>query len=1085
MEEIQEIHYAPLVLSDDDDDSDNLSNDINTNSSSLEQLEKITKDYELQLSDYFHGILKITSLDDNREFDQRRQTIVDLINEKLSCPICMTEITISEQIYMCGQCHGITHLECSIAAASRRYKCPLCNLRLTHDPKEASGCFCGETPDFVSSLEYPHTCLKPCPKRLPCGHYCHLLCHPGNCPPCKLTMFMPCLCGKTKINVPCQSDMTKCKELVSSMCKEPIRILCNCQRMMVDSTCNKRHVSCNNPCHSVLHTIVNPITNHVDSHMCEMICHEGACPPCDRMIRFMCPCGQTKMPAIPCSLYRYCYDLSEFYNESIYFYLEQQGIQVTCALYCNKLLPCGNHLCESPCHYGPCTPCWKSKKLTDHCDCGACLLSAIPYNTNRCVSQWTTQCQFTCNKIMSCGHPCSYKCHKGPCPSCFKETVIQCSCGLSSITVPCKDVKKNLNYKCHTICDTLLSCGKHKCKKRCCPNKGILNSDNPYIHICQEKCSKLCSCSLHRCSQLCHSDTCLECTTVLTDSYSCPCSYIHLTSPYICSQYKPSYKYIHICIRPFSCGHNTIPSPLLNKFNTYIQDLCNKFPYISYYLQDHFQLSFPEIQPLSHPFEIDQYNISTNIFENHLDSYISSLKETYPQYTLHLCHQGKCPPCTAIVSRFCNRHNQEYSVTCSGINNDEGCPLLCNQKLPCGHTCQRRCHEGPCNSIPCESLCLKERTDCHHICKHKCHFGHNCVEYPCDESIDVTCSCGLRTESCLCSNKNHDISCSGFCYIHLYYPYILLYTHEYSSLSNNYTSKSLMDYLDLHNMTPMVLYYYIMFTDYFSQLEHMICNNNNCVLQTLVPPFIPYDIIISFVSHYSVGIQSFSKETSILLISISNLKALKEMFSFEALIADILPLINKQKPFKEQYTINEYSKDVSNILLLNLLPSKDINNQTITVPTEFHKSFTCILSKERMYNNNKNIYKIYIQEYSSIPIIIRQINKIYAKQFLCIPIYISPLSYSSLLSASSLFIKDHFSSDSLCSVYQSVANLSPSVSHLLTNNNQVTYNQNSQLDSQLSLSDISKSIDENTTKEQIRKNRLERRKNRKEKREQT
>merc|ERR1719272_1065788 len=81
---------------------------------------------------------------------------------------------------------------------------------------------------------------------------------------------------------------------------------------------------------------------HCTHEPCPILCHPGACPPCNILVEVTCHCGK-KSQSVPCQIAK----RSKF----------------SCKDECGKLLNCGNHDCEEECHDGPCTPCGESEDL--------------------------------------------------------------------------------------------------------------------------------------------------------------------------------------------------------------------------------------------------------------------------------------------------------------------------------------------------------------------------------------------------------------------------------------------------------------------------------------------------------------------------------------------------------------------------------------------------------------------------------------------------------------------------------------------------------------------------------------------------
>ena len=64
-------------------------------------------------------------------------------------------------------------------------------------------------------------------------------------------------------------------------------------------------------------------------------------------------------------------------------------------------------------------------------------------------------------------HTCKHKCHHGECPPCEGVTVAVCRCG-NSKEEPCVEVEEKEGFTCNRMCNRKLSCGHHRCNKKCC-----------------------------------------------------------------------------------------------------------------------------------------------------------------------------------------------------------------------------------------------------------------------------------------------------------------------------------------------------------------------------------------------------------------------------------------------------------------------------------------------------------------------------------------------------------------------------------------------------------------------------------------
>ena len=85
------------------------------------------------------------------------------------------------------------------------WRCPGCRT-LSLTVPSVYKCFCGKMVEPVwtpsNKFQVPHSCGELCGRRLAtdkslaCMHKCRLLCHPGPCPPCPVTVSTHCPCGK-------------------------------------------------------------------------------------------------------------------------------------------------------------------------------------------------------------------------------------------------------------------------------------------------------------------------------------------------------------------------------------------------------------------------------------------------------------------------------------------------------------------------------------------------------------------------------------------------------------------------------------------------------------------------------------------------------------------------------------------------------------------------------------------------------------------------------------------------------------------------------------------------------------------------
>ncbi|KAJ1666634.1 FKBP12-associated protein [Coemansia sp. RSA 1646] len=361
-------------------------------------------------------------------------------------------------------------------------------------------------------------CDETCTEMLDCGiHQCDQKCHPhrdpalghGECPLDPKTVTT-CYCGKSTA-VDLGLPRIKCTDPVPSCAHR-------CQKQLSGCT-----------------------------HLCNEVCHPGPCPPCKEQVKTRCRCGsksfnvechkaQSSSDERPtcqrlcskkracrrhqCSL-RCCPSSHEDIDGTV---LPSENIApgVTdphqCTLVCNRLLRCKMHNCTELCHRGPCPPCRNTSFDELSCACGRTrILPPIPCGTT------LPPCRYPCQRTRSCGHInlTSHECHpdEDPCPPCPVLVTVRCMCGGKEMkSVPCH---RSSAASCGGICNKLLPCGGHRCKRSC------HRPDEPCLrdHVCRQTCGKPRKTCGHPCALTCHSpamcDESVPCKTTVTITCGC------------------------------------------------------------------------------------------------------------------------------------------------------------------------------------------------------------------------------------------------------------------------------------------------------------------------------------------------------------------------------------------------------------------------------------------------------------------------------------------------------------------------------------------------------------------------------------
>ncbi|KAI8905916.1 hypothetical protein EDD86DRAFT_257035, partial [Gorgonomyces haynaldii] len=584
------------------------------------------------------GVILSLKKKEEKELALFESLSLELRDQTYQCMVCFDRVLAKHPIWSCGTCYAVFHFKCVSEWASKSagvgiqlndmnmttsFRCPGC--QTPQDQLSDDSCFCRKVIRPSSNRHRPHSCGQTCAKQQKCPHKCTLVCHPGPCPPCqgKIT-HTKCFCRKETLHVPC------------SVYLEPDFVR-----------------SCAQPCNKVL---------DCGQHLCEQVCHEGDCLPCAQPQFNACFCGK-KVSVDECGHYK----------------------EYSCAQVCGCAFPCELHKCDKVCHDGNHDICPLDPSLQSTCPCGKKTLESMNAVRSSCADPIPT-CESTCQKKLLCGHKCQMKCHNGPCRSCPENSIVQCHCKKSTLTMPCKDRVsdgKLQTIECTRICNKKMSCKRHTCQNICCTLQG---------HECLNLCQKTLSCTKHKCMMQCgHPGKCHDCMEgVSFAERSCHCGATVQYPPIPCNAPPPVCD--RSCTRPRPCGH--------------------------------------------------------------------------PSYTRHQCHSDDtpCPPCMVFAIRECACGEKTFNnVPCSRAGKPScGGPCKRSGEV-CGHACGRFCHEGSCidETHPCMRKCGQTRPLCGHVCQYPCHGTKECPQDQyCKEMLTVVCECGLKTKQRLCgvSAENPDLN---------------------------------------------------------------------------------------------------------------------------------------------------------------------------------------------------------------------------------------------------------------------------------------------------------------------------------------
>ncbi|KAJ7145342.1 hypothetical protein C8R43DRAFT_546162 [Mycena crocata] len=482
------------------------------------------------------------------------------------CPICFSAVHPAQPTWSCSPsiavletqqyCWTTFHLKCirSWAAKSVKevadawaargephrggeWRCPGCQARRTVVPTSYR-CFCGSTPaPAPARISTPHSCASPCTRTRPaCSHPCPLLCHPGPCPPCRITTDVKCGCSKGTI---------------------------------LALRCGETDVSCGSTCSR---TLVCGI------HICARQCHTDDCDPCAVREQARCWCGKEEREvgcgegdAVPCS------------HDAV---AEPWTGRFACAGTCDRLFACGTHRCSRPCHpeNGPAAECPRAPGRVRACPCGrrpilpATSQGATPFPARPDCAAPIPTCASPCGTVLPCGHACAARCHEGECLPCVERVVRPCRCGGTMKSMFCSAATSaaagaDTEVLCEKPCAALRACGRHRCSRVCCPLASVaalqqkgkgkkraaeseavgVGEEPGGLHECDLACGKMLSCGEHKCEQRDHKGPCGLCLRSSFEELICPCGLTVLEPPIPCgTRIQCTYQ----CPRPPpACGH--------------------------------------------------------------------------------------------------------------------------------------------------------------------------------------------------------------------------------------------------------------------------------------------------------------------------------------------------------------------------------------------------------------------------------------------------------------------------------------------------------------------------------------------------
>ena len=601
---------------------------------------------------------------------------------------------------------------------------------------------CGHTERVLCrEKNYSIQCKAKCGRKLECGHNCLGICHEDcRMRKCKFEVLKVLSCGHQQ-SVPCYQDpqtafcYAPCPRLLDCGHKCPSVCGCLCHEIQCEELCQ---IKC------------------VRGHSCQKRCHSGtSCGDCLVEVNMTIPaCGHPTK--------KLCY-------------VDPGSLK--CKQPCERVRSCG-HPCPEIC----------SKK----CEGRSC--KVLVSRTLSCDHMVTLPChknpdKFICKENvevhLSCGHKTSLECHVSKVglqkALCKKQVEKELLCK-HKLTLPC--FKNPKDCPCRRQVNVELPCG-HRKSVACSTLSGGLQNIS-----CKVKIPRTLPCN-HEATTFCHQRL---------EEYFCrveveitlPCGHNKLT---MCSGKRDELQ-AGICdknvTRKLPCGHEKEMKCSDELGKVFCDAPCERLLSCRHPCRNkcgddcaNFKCAVSVRKDLS----CGYHNVSC-LCADDVSQIICSNQCTKKLLCDHQC-PGKCSEecswylCQKMVVKNLNcAGNHSFKMPCSGDSSNVICQKRCNKNLDCGHPCPGLCGE-PCKNMKCirgvdetypcghkeRRQCFESKTAsckapcrrrkrCKHMCKGVC--GEPCSNYPCNETVSKTLSCGHKIEM-PCSYSVAEVQCPASC----------------------------------------------------------------------------------------------------------------------------------------------------------------------------------------------------------------------------------------------------------------------------------------------------------------------------------
>ncbi|CAL9729992.1 FKBP12-associated protein 1 [Monosporozyma unispora] len=474
--------------------------------------------------------------------------------DSYTCMICTVEMDYTCKMFACKKCYRVFDYDCirewafksTEKTVDRIWKCPNCYHANKKVPvKNRATCWCGKVVNPDPNPLDPNSCGQTCNAPI-CPHGCSKICHLGPHPECMRMITITCQCGKHSKEIPCFQNKRQRGEQ-KFHCDEPCGLLLPC-----------------------------------GIHKCQRKCHNGLCGSCKETlnadeatgVKIQCYCGQHQKDSIVCSDVkiptRWSKDGKGKKWIGVYSCDDIRTVEYNCHKhsFAEKCIPSPTVSGTKPCPYSP--------KLLKTCPCGKTELAELTKPRKKCTDP-IPHCENRCDKPLKCGkHTCPFTCHDGECMDpCIQIDKVKCACHQSTFLIPCGFEE---SPRCNIKCESLLSCRRHRCTERCCAGRPLAEqrrkntvfrskeniNDETLVeaqHVCLKDCNLMLTCGKHRCQRKCHPGKCPPCLESDSNDLVCPCGKTIVPAPVRCGTKLPPCPYpcIKVVEGISECGHKPVP----------------------------------------------------------------------------------------------------------------------------------------------------------------------------------------------------------------------------------------------------------------------------------------------------------------------------------------------------------------------------------------------------------------------------------------------------------------------------------------------------------------------------------------------